>query len=75
MYMYMYSTVSFMSSVNVSITCLELLIIIAFRYWQTQFSEDFRFVPELGFKLSDLQSLIKENGDDKLLDYLEMDQL
>lgn len=50
-------------------------VIRAFRYWQTQFSEDFRFVPELGFKLSDLQSLIKENGDDKLLDYLEMDQL
>ena len=71
----MYSTVSFKSSVNVSITYLELLIITAFRYWQTQFSEDFRFVPELGFKLSDLQSLIKENGDDKLLDYLEMDQL
>ena len=45
------------------------------RYWQSQFEEDFKYVPELKIKLIELQAIMKDNGDTVLLEYLQMDQL
>ena len=45
------------------------------RYWQGQFDEDFRYVPELKIKMVVLQNKMKENQDKALLEYIQADQM
>ena len=46
-----------------------------YRYWQSQFDEDFKYVPELRIQMVQLQAKMKENQDNALLEYIQTDQM